>query len=107
MAGLRGAQGRGLRILSESSSSAHVADMKRRLLAGLPEAKWYEYEAISADNVRLGSELAFGAGVSPELLVRARPPSFSRSTRTSSAPERAALRARRRSSKDRQPKRAR
>jgi molybdopterin-containing oxidoreductase family iron-sulfur binding subunit len=65
MAGLRGAQGRGLRILSESSSSRTVADMKRRLLAALPEAKWYEYEAISADNVRLGSELAFGAAYRP------------------------------------------
>jgi MoCo/4Fe-4S cofactor protein with predicted Tat translocation signal len=65
MAGLRGAQGRGLRILSESSSSRTVADMKRRLLAALPEAKWYEYEAISADNIRLGSELAFGAAYRP------------------------------------------
>ncbi len=40
--------------------------MKRRLLAALPEAKWYEYEAISADNIRLGSELAFGAAYRPD-----------------------------------------
>jgi len=65
LAGLRANQGRGLRILSESSSSQTVADMKRRLVAALPEAKWYEYEPVSADDVRLGSELAFGAAYRP------------------------------------------
>ena len=65
MTAQRASQGRGLRILSESSSSRSVADMKRRLLAALPQAKWYEYEPISADNVRLGTELAFGAAYRP------------------------------------------
>ncbi|MBM4361233.1 MAG: TAT-variant-translocated molybdopterin oxidoreductase [Deltaproteobacteria bacterium] len=59
--GLRSAGGRGLRVLSGTSSSPSVADMKRRLLAALPEAKWVEYEAVSTDNVRLGSELALGS----------------------------------------------
>jgi molybdopterin-containing oxidoreductase family iron-sulfur binding subunit len=65
MTAARASQGKGLRILSGSSSSRSVADMKRRLLAALPEAKWYEYEPISSDNVRLGSELAFGAAYRP------------------------------------------
>jgi molybdopterin-containing oxidoreductase family iron-sulfur binding subunit len=65
MAAARTSQGRGFRILSESTSSRTVADMKRRLLAALPEAKWYEYEAVSADNIRLGSELAYGAAYRP------------------------------------------
>jgi molybdopterin-containing oxidoreductase family iron-sulfur binding subunit len=65
IAALRATQGRGLRVLSESSSSPSLADMKRRFIAALPEAKWYEYEPISADNVRLGTELAFGAPYRP------------------------------------------
>jgi MoCo/4Fe-4S cofactor protein with predicted Tat translocation signal len=65
MAALRPAQGRGLRVLSESSSSPSFSDMKRRLTAALPESKWYEYEAVSYDNARLGSELAFGAAYRP------------------------------------------
>jgi molybdopterin-containing oxidoreductase family iron-sulfur binding subunit len=63
---LRAAQGRGFRILSESSSSLSVSDMKQRLKAVMPEAEWYEYEAVSADNVRLGSELAFGSAYRPQ-----------------------------------------
>ncbi|HEX4340198.1 MAG TPA: TAT-variant-translocated molybdopterin oxidoreductase [Polyangiaceae bacterium] len=65
MAAHRSSQGKGFRILAESTSSRTVADMKRRLLAALPEAKWYEYEPVSADNIRLGSELAFGAAYRP------------------------------------------
>jgi molybdopterin-containing oxidoreductase family iron-sulfur binding subunit len=64
-AGFRGSQGHGLRVLSESSSSPSVADMKRRFIAAFPQAKWYEYEAVSADNVRLGTEMAFGAAYRP------------------------------------------
>jgi molybdopterin-containing oxidoreductase family iron-sulfur binding subunit len=65
MESARGAQGKGLRVLSESSSSESFADMKRRFLAAFPQAKWHEYEPVSADNVRLGSELAFGAAYRP------------------------------------------
>ncbi|HVU06113.1 MAG TPA: TAT-variant-translocated molybdopterin oxidoreductase [Polyangiaceae bacterium] len=65
MAAARANQGRTFRVLSESSSSQSVADMKRRLLAALPEAKWYEYEPVSDDDARLGSELAFGAAYRP------------------------------------------
>jgi len=62
---LKATQGRGLRILSEASSSPSVEDMRRRLNAAYPEARWYDYEPISPDDVRLGSELAFGAPYRP------------------------------------------
>jgi len=69
VAALRGSQGRGLRILSESSSSPSIADMKRRLVGAYPQARWYEYEAVSADNVRVGTEMAFGAAYRPLVSV--------------------------------------
>jgi molybdopterin-containing oxidoreductase family iron-sulfur binding subunit len=59
--GLRGSRGQGLRILAEASSSPTLAEQRRRLLTTFPGAKWVEYEALSRDNERLGSQLAFGA----------------------------------------------
>jgi molybdopterin-containing oxidoreductase family iron-sulfur binding subunit len=53
-------QGVGLCVLSEASSSPSVADMRRRLLAAMPQARWFEYEPLSRDNERRGAELAFG-----------------------------------------------
>ena len=58
---LHAGQGRGLSVLSGSSSSPSVADMKVRWQARFPEGKWYEYEPAVTDNERLGSTLAFGA----------------------------------------------
>ncbi len=58
---LHAGQGRGLSVLSGSSSSPSVADMKVRWQARFPEGKWYEYEPAFTDNERLGSTLAFGA----------------------------------------------
>ncbi len=52
--------GAGLAILARTSSSPSLHDMKRRLLAALPQARWYEYEAISRDNERVGTKLAAG-----------------------------------------------
>jgi molybdopterin-containing oxidoreductase family iron-sulfur binding subunit len=65
MQSIRAARGKGLRLLTESSSSPSIADAKQRLLTALPDAKWYEYEVISSDNVRLGTEMAFGAAYRP------------------------------------------
>ena len=62
-AALRARGGKGLRILAEASSSPTVDMLKRRLLAGFPQAKWVEYEPISHDNEREGSRLAFGSPV--------------------------------------------
>ena len=54
------ADGQGVMVLSGASSSPSVADMKARLLKAWPQAKWFEYEAVSYDNARSGAMLAFG-----------------------------------------------
>jgi molybdopterin-containing oxidoreductase family iron-sulfur binding subunit len=53
----------GFAILSEASSSPSLLDMKKRLLAAYPLAKWYEYEPINRDNEVAGAKLAFGKAV--------------------------------------------
>jgi molybdopterin-containing oxidoreductase family iron-sulfur binding subunit len=57
---LRRNEGRGLRVLSEASSSPSLAAMRARLLEAFPEARWFEYEPTSRDNERAGTALAFG-----------------------------------------------
>ncbi len=53
--------GRGLRILSEASSSPTLARLRAKLIATLPEARWHEWEPLSRDNEREGLRKAFGA----------------------------------------------
>ncbi len=55
--------GRGFSILSEATYSPSVWNMRDRLLKAFPEAKWHEYESISDDNERAGTNLAFGEPV--------------------------------------------
>ncbi len=57
--------GEGLFVLSESSSSATVADTKQRFLQAFPSAQWFEYEAVNRDNARAGAQLAFDSPVKP------------------------------------------
>ena len=52
--------GEGVAVLSESSSSPSLQGMKARFLAAQPEARWYEYEAITGDLEREGLRAAFG-----------------------------------------------
>lgn len=52
--------GAGLRILASSSSSPTRSRLQKRFLSAFPQAKWYEYEAVSNDNSRLGTDLLFG-----------------------------------------------
>jgi Fe-S-cluster-containing dehydrogenase component len=52
--------GRGLRVLSEATSSPTIAALRRELLTAYPEARWHEYEPLSRDNERLGTVMAFG-----------------------------------------------
>ena len=52
--------GKGFCVLSEASGSPSVAAMRQRLAAKMPGMKWYEYEAISGDNVREGLRMAYG-----------------------------------------------
>jgi molybdopterin-containing oxidoreductase family iron-sulfur binding subunit len=55
----------GFAVLSESSGSPSVQDMKARLLAVFPQARWYEYEALSRDNEIAGAVAAFGKALRP------------------------------------------
>jgi molybdopterin-containing oxidoreductase family iron-sulfur binding subunit len=59
-AGLKEKKGAGFAILTEANSSPSYWAQRKALLAAYPQAKWYEYEAISRDNDRDGSNLAFG-----------------------------------------------
>ena len=58
---LRGTGGKGLAVLSETSSSPTAERLKARFLAAFPSAKWHEYEPLSDDNELAGAKLAFGA----------------------------------------------
>jgi molybdopterin-containing oxidoreductase family iron-sulfur binding subunit len=60
---LRAQQGRGLALLTETITSPTLADQLQSLLRDLPEAKWVQYEPCGRDNVRGGSQLAFGEAV--------------------------------------------
>jgi MoCo/4Fe-4S cofactor protein with predicted Tat translocation signal len=60
-------QGRGLRVLSESSSSPTLARLKGRFLNANPEAKWVEWEPVSRENEIAGAKLAFGRPVRAQI----------------------------------------
>jgi len=57
---LRGSGGRGLRILSEASSSPTLRRQRDELLRELPQAQWHEWEPLSRDAAREGSRLVHG-----------------------------------------------
>jgi len=52
--------GRGLRILSEASSSPSLQAMRDRLLGAFPQARWHEYEPVSRESEREGTRLVLG-----------------------------------------------
>lgn len=52
--------GAGLRILTETVTSPTLASQLDALAGIYPNARWYQYEPISQDNVIAGSQLAFG-----------------------------------------------
>ena len=60
-ASLRAAKGAGLAVLSEGSSLASLARLRKRFAEVFPQATWHEYEPLSRDNEREGAKLAFGA----------------------------------------------
>jgi MoCo/4Fe-4S cofactor protein with predicted Tat translocation signal len=60
VAAWRQTQGQGLCILAEACSSPSVRDMQARFGRMYPQARWYEYEPISRDNLRAGAAMAFG-----------------------------------------------
>ena len=53
-------QGSGMRILTRTVSSPTLAAQLSALQAAYPQAKWVQYDPISRDNVRAGSQMAFG-----------------------------------------------
>ena len=61
--------GAGVAVLAGSSSSPTRAGLRDRFLEAHPEARWFEYEAISRDNERFGTAMVFGAAhrVQPSL----------------------------------------
>jgi molybdopterin-containing oxidoreductase family iron-sulfur binding subunit len=52
--------GSSLRILSRPVSSPTMAALMDNVQATYPESKWVQYEPVNRDNVRAGSQLAFG-----------------------------------------------
>ena len=63
--GLRGQQGAGLRVLTQTVASPTLADQLLRLVEQFPAAKWHSYEPVTRDAVRAGCRLAFGEDLEP------------------------------------------
>jgi molybdopterin-containing oxidoreductase family iron-sulfur binding subunit len=61
--GLKNSGGAGFALLSEATSSPTAIAQRDALLKNFPQAKWYEYEALSRDHEREGARLAFGKPV--------------------------------------------
>jgi MoCo/4Fe-4S cofactor protein with predicted Tat translocation signal len=61
--------GAGVVVISETSGSPSVLDMKKRFLAKFPQAKWFEWEPISHDNERVAAKLAFAQVLRPRLML--------------------------------------
>ena len=59
----QGAQGGGLRFLSETITSPTIIGQIQALLARYPQARWHQYEALGRDNARAGAMLALGQPV--------------------------------------------
>ena len=55
----------GGRVLSEATSSPTVQALKRKLLGKYPGLVWHEYEPLSWDNERAGTQMAFGTAARP------------------------------------------
>src|SRR5271157_2842710 len=53
-------RGGGLRILSRTVSSPSMGSLMDAVQAAYPESKWIQYEPVNRDNVRAGSQMAFG-----------------------------------------------
>ncbi|MCP4069845.1 MAG: TAT-variant-translocated molybdopterin oxidoreductase, partial [Phycisphaeraceae bacterium] len=58
---LRKSGGAGLAILAEATGSPSMDRMRADFVAAFPKATWHEWEPITGDAERAGTELAFGA----------------------------------------------
>ena len=57
--------GRGVFVFAGSSSSPTRRRLQQRLQSRFPEMVWLEYESISHNNERLGTQMAFGQSLRP------------------------------------------
>jgi molybdopterin-containing oxidoreductase family iron-sulfur binding subunit len=57
--------GEGFRILTETVTSPTLIAQIEEILAGLPKAKWIQWEPAGRDQVRAGAKLAFGQAAEP------------------------------------------
>jgi len=57
--------GAGFRILTETITSPTLAAQMAELLAAFPGAKWHQWQSVSLDSVRQGTQLAFGKILNP------------------------------------------
>jgi molybdopterin-containing oxidoreductase family iron-sulfur binding subunit len=64
---LRAAQGAGLAILTEASSSPTLLEMRAQCAEAFPQMRWVEYEPISRDAQRAATRALFGAPLRPHL----------------------------------------
>ncbi len=62
--------GAGLYFLSESTSSPSVLALKKRTLEAFPEARWFDWEALSFDNELLANEISYGKKLRTHLMLR-------------------------------------
>ena len=58
-------QGAGVRILTGAITSPTLADQIQQFLKANPKAQWYQYEAVSWENLYEGTRLAFGEWLYP------------------------------------------
>ena len=64
-AALRQKSGAGLYFLSEATASPTILRLRKKIEEQYPQAKWFEYEAISDDNEREGTRAVFGQPYRP------------------------------------------
>lgn len=57
--------GAGIRFLSGATTSPTLINQFRSILADLPNARWYQYDAANNDNGLAGAKMAFGENVHP------------------------------------------
>ncbi|MCX6043793.1 MAG: TAT-variant-translocated molybdopterin oxidoreductase [Chloroflexi bacterium] len=62
---LRNKQGAGLYVLTETITSPTLGAQLQALQAAFPQVHLHQYEAVSLDQVRAGTHLAFGRSVNP------------------------------------------
>ena len=62
-------QGANFRILTETVTSPTLGAQLQDVLARLPQAKWYQWDAAGADHARAGARLAFGEYVSTRYAI--------------------------------------